>query len=223
MSHELFFIPIIAEALKRPDVQHALENAFATIQRMGHEADYEEGYGNFQAFMAELDARRNLLHEQDVRTAILMSTTGDPGEARDCRMVLDSEIRESPEFKAECDVLREALRPRPRVSVLQLLRDGHQVEEMCFETIPGRHTIADIRPGHYGLRMDTGLIIWEGELTTKDLIWSQAFGGRSLELAAKAGGIQQRPPNTIHVPHAGVTLRLFPGLESGSLEIELNR
>lgn len=223
MSHELFFIPILARALSGPDVQQALVDAFATIEQLRHEEDYQEGYRNFQTFLAEVHARWQTVHEHDIRMALLMRTAGAAAKTPQGEKILASEIRRSPRFNAENNTLGEVFRPRPRVTVLQLLRDDRQIAELSFETIPGRHTITDIRPGRYALRIDTGLILWEGELTAKDLIWGQAFGGRNLELAAEAGEIQHRPPDTIHVPQAGVTVWLFPGLESGSLEIELSR
>jgi len=223
MSLELFFIPILAEALKGPDMQQVLETAFATIDQLGHEDQYQEGYRNFQAFMAEVDARRNILREQGLRMAILMSTGGASAETEEWKTIMDSHLRRSPRLEAEYDALREAMRICVRAPVLQLLREGRQIGEVTFETVPGRRAIDGIRPGRYSLRTDTGLIIWEGELTSKDLIWTDAFGGRDLALAAEAGEIQHRPPSAIHVPEAGVILRIFPGLEGGSLEIELNR
>ena len=223
MSHELFFIPILARALSGPDVQQALADAFATIEQLQHQEGYQEGYRNFQTFLAEVRARWQAAHEQDIRRVMLMRTADAVAETPQWEEILASEIRRHPWLRAENDTLGEVFRPRPRVAVLQLLRDDRQIAELRFETIPGRHTITDIRPGRYALRIDTGLILWEGELTAKDLIWGQAFGGRSLELAAEAGEIQHRPPDTIPVPQAGVTLWLFPGLESGSLEIEVSR
>ena len=223
MSHELFFIPILARALSDPDVQQALADAFTTIERLQHEEGYQEGYRNFETFVAEVHARQQMVHEHDIRMALLIRTAGASAETQQWEQILASEIRRSPWLRAENDTLGELFRPLRRVAVLQLLRDGRQIAEVSFETIPGRHAIADIRPGRYALRLDTGLILWEGELTAKNLIWGQAFGGRSLELAAEAGEIQHRPPDTIPVSQAGVTLWLLPGLESGSLEIELSR
>ena len=219
MSQELFFIPILAEALKGPDVLQALEKAFAIIERLGHEDQYQEGYCNFQAFMAEVDARRNILREQGLRMAILMSTGSASAETEEWKTILESHLRRSPRLQAEYDALREAMATRARAPVLQLLREGRQIGEVTFETVPGRHAIDGVRPGRYSLRTDTGLVIWEGELTSKDLVGTDAFGGRDLALAAEAGDVPRRPSREVKVPGARLVLRIFPGIESGALEI----
>ena len=221
MSHELFFIPILAEALGSPDVRQALEDAFAAIEQRAGEGDYQEGYRNFQTFMLEIEARRQVLQEQDVRMALLMSAADASAATPERETIMGPEIRRSPELRAQYDALCEALSPYLRVPVFQLLRDGRPMGPVSFETGAGRRAIDDIRPGRYTLQIDTGLVLWEGELTARDLIWTEAFGGRSLELAAESGEIRRRPARTIHVPESGVILRIFPGIESGSLEIEL--
>ena len=52
MNDDLFFIPLIANALRQEDVPSALREAFRRIQEMGHELRWEAGYRQFLAFMA---------------------------------------------------------------------------------------------------------------------------------------------------------------------------
>jgi hypothetical protein len=51
-SNELFFIPIIAEALRRPDRQPALREAFERIMEVGRNESFRFGYRQFLQFMA---------------------------------------------------------------------------------------------------------------------------------------------------------------------------
>jgi hypothetical protein len=58
MHDDLFFIPMIAEALRRPDQKAALRVAFTRIQAMRHDPCFGVGYQQFLRFMhAAYEAR----------------------------------------------------------------------------------------------------------------------------------------------------------------------
>jgi len=58
MRDDLFFIPMIAEALRRPDQKAGLRVAFKRIQAMRHDPRFEVGYEQFLRFMhATYEAR----------------------------------------------------------------------------------------------------------------------------------------------------------------------
>jgi len=44
MSDDLFFLPIIAQALQQPSPERALEGAFAKIKDMGQKPQYSRGF-----------------------------------------------------------------------------------------------------------------------------------------------------------------------------------
>ena len=221
MNHDLYFIPILANALRGPEVHASLERAFGLIERLGRQGDYQEGYHNFCVFLSEVVARRQLLEEQDMQLAVLEYATGAPAEMQVWAGLVAAMIAPGGELKEDLDALLQACRPWSGAVDLQLLRDGQQVGEVSFERVAGFRTIDGLTPGDYILRLDAGLVLWEGALTAADLIWTEAFKGESLALAAEAGEIRRRPSSTIHVREAGVILRIFPGIESGSLEIQL--
>ena len=92
--------------------------------------------------------------------------------------------------------------------------------QVSLPTKPAHRTVDGIHPGLYTLKLDSGMVIWEGQLSARDLIWAEAFGGKNLDLAAETFDIRRRPARKIEVSEAAVTLRTFAGLETGSLEIE---
>ena len=51
MTDNLFFIPIIAEAMRQTDRKSALKDAFSRIEEMGRQPRYTQGLKQFRLFM----------------------------------------------------------------------------------------------------------------------------------------------------------------------------
>ncbi len=105
-------------------------------------------------------------------------------------------------------------------SRLLLLHGNVVAGRLVLEAPEQRRSIVSISPGDYSLMLDTGRLIWEGSLTNRDLIWSEAFPGKPLDLAADTGATQLQPTRQESLLGGELILRVFPGLESGRLEIE---
>jgi len=224
MSHNLYFIPILAKALTQADARKSLDNAFALIERLGHQELYAEGYRNFRQFMSESFKYRQLLDEQAVRAAMLshIESTAAETKVRDFldQIQKDKSLRFKEEHEALCREF-DLCTQRTRIPTIQVICNGRELEQVSFPTQPGRRTVDGISPGHYVLKLDSGLVIWDGRLNAPDLVWTQALGERDLELAAETIEIRSRPVREIQVPEAAMILRTFAALEAGSLEIEL--
>jgi len=79
-----------------------------------------------------------------------------------------------------------------------------------------------IVPGRYTFGMDTGWQLWTGLLGVEDVVWTAARGKQPFGLAANSEeGAPAEPTRVIEVAEDGITLRVFPGIESGRLEIEV--
>ncbi|NQU75472.1 MAG: hypothetical protein HQ546_04040, partial [Planctomycetes bacterium] len=52
MSDEMYFMPIIARALRQADPEPAMRDALERIESMGREPLYSDGYQQFLRFMA---------------------------------------------------------------------------------------------------------------------------------------------------------------------------
>ena len=46
-------------------------------------------------------------------------------------------------------------------------------------------SVRGLRPGSYILRLETGQVLWQGELSMADLLWRHAFPEDTLPLAAE--------------------------------------
>jgi hypothetical protein len=76
-------------------------------------------------------------------------------------------------------------------------------------------------PGQYDLGFDTGRVLWAEQLSDKDLIWSHAYPGRPLLLAARTGDSEREPTRHVSLCDGAIVLSVYPGTEDGILRVEL--
>ena len=81
--------------------------------------------------------------------------------------------------------------------------------------------VRGIVPGAYRLKLTTGWVLWERSLRGEDVLWKKAHPGKPLQAAADTDTFRPRP--TIHetLLSSSFVLRVVPGLESGTIEVEL--
>lgn len=108
---------------------------------------------------------------------------------------------------------------RPTQVALWLERDGRRIAELVIDRLSFKHPVTDLQPGNFRLSTDTGWTLWEATLTPRQLIWSAAFPGQSLPLAAQTGQASPTPSMEVSLLEGAVTLRAYPGLEGGLLSI----
>jgi hypothetical protein len=116
------------------------------------------------------------------------------------------------------EVVSAHLTPLPQL-VLRLDKEGGESQEYSVTGDSSVVQMSGILPGHYHLFLDTGLLLWEGDLTVELLLHSHAHPGEYLPLAADTGDFQQPPSGVIELLQGELLLHTFPGLESGTLEV----
>ncbi|MCK4787320.1 MAG: hypothetical protein KAV87_26415 [Desulfobacteraceae bacterium] len=224
MSENLYFISIIARALHEPDIEKALKEAFRKIKRMRTEERYAEGFSNFELFMDSAYRHHKITATDYAHELIAQLVTGTfEGSTQEKRSLLDF-ITSHPEWKTEYEAIRrmeEDENLMQEFPVIEVSSDKGIVIEKTFKKVPGCESFDGILPGNYKIRLvNTGWVIWEGELTAKELMWSEAHKGKNLPLAAG----KRRPTDEIDLLNNGeVILRTYAGIESGCIEIELTR
>ena len=185
MPDDLFFIPMIAKALRKPDPKAAMIDTFERIRAMGREPRYQRGYQQLIDFM------------DSAVTGRLEDAPEEVGA-----LILDGLGREM-----SVEVIIE--------------RDNEVVATRSFKDAVGAHGVNDVKPGNYRLKLDTGRLLWEGQLTDDDLVWSKARPRQNLPVAADSEEIRRKPTREIDLLDGTAVLRVYPGVETGSLEIEL--
>ena len=104
-----------------------------------------------------------------------------------------------------------------------LLRDGAIVDRAVLSLGERRSVMDRIVPGHYSLALETGLQLWEGELTAQDLLWTEARPDEPLAWAASSEEEREPPTRTDNLPDVGMILNVYAGLEYGRLELLINK
>ena len=102
-----------------------------------------------------------------------------------------------------------------------LTKDGAAPRQFDAGLSRGFARLDNINPGFHSLSLDTGRVLWEGELTESHLLWAVAFPGEPLPMAADTGEAGNQPTLEEDLLDGEVVLRVFPGLEGGSMEIEM--
>ena len=223
MNDDLFFIPILAEAIKEPDPTAALERAFETIRKMAATPRYSNGRRQWHRFIEAATAGAGESERLAVgEAAIWMAIAGLCGEGAEAGVVSTEPHRGQRRARGSADlsIMRKlrGIGRRRGFPLLMIQCDGRLVASRCLG--PVDYTpISGVRPGSYTLTLDTGRLLWSGDITDADLIWDCAFPGRPLVMAADSTPSPVTTTRTIPLTVAPVALVVLPGVEAGSLRL----
>jgi hypothetical protein len=106
--------------------------------------------------------------------------------------------------------------------VISIFHEDKLLKSLTFVEFPDSKTIDNITPGSYNMAFATGRVIWQGQLTEKDLIWTEAFPGQPLKLSADTGEAEGEPTQETSIFDGEIALRVYAGPESGRIEITMN-
>jgi len=104
---------------------------------------------------------------------------------------------------------------------IRVWRNDRQVGTVTITHSKRSGGLVGIASGEHSLSLSTGRVIWQGEIVPKDILWALAFPGRPLEVAAATEPTQPEATRTESLLGGELILRVFPGLESGRLAVEL--
>jgi len=219
MIDNLYFIPLIVQALQEQDVRAALRATFCAIKMKGTEERYAEGFRNFELFMDAMHSRFEMMTTHNMREQMVELAAGTfAGTAQELNFLLRI-IKSHPKWQVEYETMcrQEIDELAQSFPVIHVLSERGLLGEMAFTKVPSRECCAGILPGSYRLKLaNTGWNIWEGELTATELIWTKA-------LPMAAGEAEIPPSSEIVLLDGDLILRTYAGIESGSIEIELTR
>ena len=100
-----------------------------------------------------------------------------------------------------------------------LIRSQGRTFASLFPSV-GDDTYSGVVPGCYTIVSSGGCLLWEKELTSKDLIWSQAFPQEEFRMAA-AGSDELNWRSSIRktVEFSELEICVYPGPDSGTIQI----
>jgi len=230
MNDHLYFIPILAKALQQRDPEQSLRQAFDRIYSLGSQSCYALGFEQFKRFMATVIAhhksnqnRRFVDHGVNMLIVELVSEMfeGSDEERQEALSVIQSQPqwrKEYDDFTTEIKLLSE----RPEGIGISIYRENESFQSVQFSEIPGVKSIDGVTAGRYRICFSTGRLIWEGNLSERDLIWTLAFPRQPLELAADTEEREGHPTKELSALSGEISIRVFAGLECGKMRITLN-
>jgi hypothetical protein len=226
-SKGLYFIPMIAEALKSNDPQGALREAFAKIVELGRKDEYQEGFRQFNEFVKA--ASISFLEKtpggaeafQDAIDLLIHDLATDTFEGdKERKISLIETLRRFSEWYQTFEQIKEEsedLTPPQEPLEIEVLREGEVLGS--FPVAGNPPLLTPIFPGWYTLRFTNGRVLWEGEIRAEDVLWADAHPGEDLPLAAQTEATRAEPTRTIHFLEGEIEMHIFAGLEAGALRI----
>ena len=231
MNNDLYFLRILTEALKAPNPEPEIKKAFDKIENLGQRPEYRQGYHQFHQFMDKVKESGNItsvdsgdLKQEMIRDLVFQLATGlwdcDSNEGQRLLEI----IRSRPEWHEEFEKLSvqtletEGLSDQMKIIVT---RNGDAIGSIPAKPSPFAQTIRNVTPGYYEVRLNTGRVLWQADLKEEDLIWSAAFPEQALDLAADTGESFRRITKELTILDGEITIRVFPEIESGRIEIEV--
>lgn len=216
MTNDLYFVPLLMQAVERAALAEGFRQAIRTIIARGRGKRFRSGYAQFLVFMdavAAAHSRRDRIHDG---AHILLGT---PDEAR----VLLEELAACPELAKVWQSIHQDLEvtpvPAARIEILLRRNDGpHQACWLSRDQWRGEMT--GLIPGSYELLLASGQVLWDIELTAQDLLLVYARPEEPLRIAADTGGIVERSTRQATLLDGEIVVRIFAGLTSGRMEVE---
>lgn len=230
MTLDMFFLKIIADALQKSDRKKALKEGFDEIEQLGSRPEYQQGFKQFQVFMMEIrrhiddpmttDTELNALLEE-IQLQLISGVLQETWEEEQACLEL---INAHPGWKKRFERLfldeTKAEVPEGPVTII-IDKDGKPYRTIAISKPFFIQSLKNIGPGQYRFRLETGRLIGEEDLTKNDLLWGYAYPGENLRLAADTGYPKPRPKRTIKLLNGEVNINVFPGIDSGRLELEI--
>jgi len=145
--------------------------------------------------------------------------TGDPKEAQAPLGLITSQPDLKKDYERLCKETSKAITQQIGLKII-IDRNGKTIISIPVKVGPFSQIIKNIMPGQYEVRLNTGRMLWQGELTDRDLLWTTAFPEKDVALAADTGELAEHPTREISLLDGELMIRVIPELESGSIELE---
>jgi len=226
MTKDMYFVPILARAVGHPQARSALKAAFLRIQSLAQ--DQPRGFSQFCRFMTAVaensqGQQAEGTDEATIEPLILELATDSFEGSEDERQAAQELVLSRRQWRDQFEQLKaeldEIVAPMA-VPHLLLRREDRTLVSISLGQGNLRRTVANITPGRYLLELDSGRLLWEASLTSKDLVFSAAFPGRPLALAADTGEFSLSTTRQEILAGGKLIIRVVPGIETGCIQIE---
>jgi hypothetical protein len=230
-NQNLYFIRLLQKAFRSPDKKRAMRAAIDEIESKSKLAEYREGYRNFQAFLKAIDKYAS--SEPEIASGLAAEiielkmidilTNTFQGNEKDKRAILEL-IKADPGLLSDYEALKIEISeflPAEASIMIEIIKNGSLYTSLAYEPSSTLVSVKGITPGSYAIRLSTGLLLWEGQLQEKELIWTRAFPKEKVKAAAETKAIPRKASLSKPLLNGEFTLEIFPGLESGAIQLSV--
>ena len=221
------FLKALMAAWEADDRRAALSGVLRQVVSRDSASTHNEHCANTRAFFEQVERQLQLdrvakSHFLEAIRSLLTDLATDTweGKPEDLEALL-SFCEGHPQLAGELGALREELAPSlgSRVPLFLTLRRGPEAQVIHVPLGPEAVSVPDVVPGEYSLTLSTGQLLWEGEVRPEQVIWSRAFPGRALPMAAETDLPVGEPTYVVDLLGAELSLTLHAGLEAGTLRL----
>lgn len=231
MDNSLFFIPLIAKALDASDRKEALRLAMNSIRRFCEASLSDVGCVQFRDFLNEVAIQwnfRRLLEQEEVdeiSSELALQIAFDLFDGSRWEYRLAREFIESDKSLPDVSLRSQSKTKGSKLShthlKLIISHNDRIIQTWPIESGRQHFRLQHIHPGFLNIILTTGRCIWSENLEAEDLIWSHAYPNRDLQMAADTWEIVAEPTREMILCDEALTIRVFPGIESGWIEISV--
>lgn len=229
----LYFIRLLQKAFRSPDKKRAMEEAIDEIESKSKLSEYREGYRNFQAFLKAIDKYASSepeitgsLGAEIIESKMIdILTNTFEGDEENKRAIIEF-IKADPGLLSDYEALKTEISeflPTEASIMIEILKDGSLYASFVYEPLSKLISVKGLTAGSYAIRLSTGLLLWEGQLTEKELIWTKAFPKEKVKAAAETKAIGRKASLSKPLLNDELTLEVFPGLESGAIQLSIRK
>lgn len=189
----MYFIAKIEEAIESGDPYSALESKIAEIISTGQQPGYTNGFYQFDLFLNKI---REIIEYQ----------------------LLDEQYVKQIEglWNLYCDGMEK----RGYLDLL-ISKDAGLIATIPVKPTKVEYEINNVSPAFYSFELSSGRLLWEGPVYKTDLLWTFANPGEDFRLAADTDDAPPKPTREMILLDGEVIIRVFPGIEVGSIQIDL--
>ena len=197
MQENLYFITDICNALNDNHSEQKIEKVIRAIINKGKKPEYQQGFQQFVTFIKE--GKAGWLKMSPQHKKLIMQIIND--------------VALSPVVDTETEPLKLCL---------QLEHDGDALASFDISESRHSYTIADLTPGNYTLKTDSDWLIWQEHLSERELFWTHAYPEQEFPMAADTESTDTREFKTVVLLEGELIIRIYPGLETGTIKIMVN-
>ncbi|MDD3558267.1 MAG: hypothetical protein PHW27_06790 [Melioribacteraceae bacterium] len=215
-NKNLYFIPIIAKAFDSPHPDKSFRDSIDEITKLGKLDEYKDGYELFKRFMEEVIHSQaiNKENKQKVFDKIITRIFSEDTELSEEKLKILGMIKNNTMLNERYEKLYEDYFKQIPPEI-ELYKDGTKVSSIPIDKDSTKMVFNKIEPGYYSISFSNGRLLWESEITKKEIMWDEAFPEEHYPMAADTGEGKLDPTRSEEIVVGEITLSIFPGLESG--------